>query len=119
MSEYTKIPILHLARTVSGPVAKLLGTVTNTGHKALDAVELMLADTQTKAAYIKSTIRTMQASAIQEAAKLERRAILSTNAILSDKASTLYEEFLKKLTAGGITQLGGIVAEQARKSCSR
>lgn len=100
MAEYTKIPRLNIAATVGKPVGELTGVIVSTGHKALDVVEILISDTRQKSSVIKKQIQALQSEAIQKASELERQAVLGTNSILSDKATTAYEAFLNKVTPG-------------------
>lgn len=100
MSAYTKIPQLNIAATVGKPVGDALGVVVDKGHKALNVVEFLISDTREKTSIIKKEIRDIQRQALQEAAELERKATIATNAVLSEHATTAYNDFLNKILPG-------------------
>lgn len=106
----TKIPNTNIAGGVVVPVvSKVTGAISENGNRALDGLEILIGSTQETATRIKKEIYAIQSKAIQEAAILERKAIENTNAVLSDAATTAYDNFLKKIALGRKLDQAGIV----------
>lgn len=132
-SPRTKIPNANIAGGVVVPViSKAAGVVSETGNKALDVLEVLIGSTQESATLVKKEIYAIQSKAIQEAAVLERKAIESTNAVLSDAATTAYNSFLKKISLGrtltgqvtvdvtpGVNEVASILHRQAQDLVNR